>query len=72
MVSVWQLPGEGWGSRATSGALLALQVVSREGASNGYANAEAVGVVRGVTAVGHLDMSGQRALRTDRGAMGAE
>ena len=72
MVSVWQLPGEGWGSRATSGALLALQAVSREGVSNGYANAEVVGVVRGVTAAENLNTVGLRALRTDRGAMGAE
>ena len=72
MVSVWQLPGEGWGSRAISGALLALQAVSREGAPNRYTNTEVVGVVRGVTAAGNLDTSGQHALRTDRGAMGAE
>ena len=44
MVSVWQLPGEGWGSRATSGTLPALRAVSGEGVLSGYADARVVRV----------------------------
>ena len=44
MVSVWQLLGEGWGSYATPGALLALQSVNGEGVLSRFADAGVVGV----------------------------